>query len=251
MKIQTAIITIAVVLMIILCVTAFTTFSFAVRTNTTHSQSITTSAANTTKTVSSQITTKNPVATLTSGTDPCVAHKSDTTFYWDHTYGVEGNGKEKWNRPNPTLGITTPSRLQTIHQCVTVTGNVSSQIGGGTSHDKDGDGDLHFTLQLDPQFKGYSNQYDPKGCLHKGQTCYTVIVEIICHVTPAGKYKFTWGDYCKDVDSSRVPLAGTMPPQGERLSVSGRLVTDKSTPGQPSHDPWNEIHPAIDVHKIP
>ncbi len=247
MKIQTTVIlTIGIVLMVILSVTAFNTFSFAVRTNTTHSQSTaTTTGANTTKTVSSQITTKNPV--LTGGTDPCNTISDGTKkFYWDHVYDVN-NGKP-WGR--------NPGRLDTKNECITVTGNVSSSIGGGTSHDPEGDGDLHFTLQLDPKYEQYSNGYDPKTCLHKGQPCSTIIVEVICHTTPTKVFDKSgkWGDYCGEVDRTRIPLAGIMPPQGERLSVSGRWVQDYSDPRWPTpgaHDPWMEIHPAIDVHKIP
>jgi hypothetical protein len=241
MKIQTAIITITIVLMVILFVTASTTFSFAVKTNTTHSQS--TANNTTTKTGSSQITTRNPVAhtALTSGTDPCT-NTGDTVFYWDHVYGVEGRGTDPWNRPQ--AGYKADSRLITKTECITVTGNVSSQIGSGTTHDPDGD--LHFTLLLDPPYTKYST---PNDCKPTTTGCKNILVEVICHkpslAYQAGYFK-TWGDYCKDVDHSRIPLSGSPngPPYGQHLSVSGRYVLDKENGN------WGEIHPAINIHDV-
>jgi hypothetical protein len=94
MRIQTAIITLAIVIMVILSVTVFVTFSFVVRRNSSTGAQHATSPPPFSFTPT---TTKNPVAnsaTLTSGTDPCIARSSDTTFYWHHVYGVPGN--EKW-----------------------------------------------------------------------------------------------------------------------------------------------------------
>jgi len=155
---------------------------------------------------------------------------------------VEGNGKEPWNRPNPALHITTPSRLETKNECITVTGNVSSQMGSGTTHDPDGD--LHFTLLLDPKYTHYST---PNDCKPATTGCKQIIVEVICHEPSIPKqngYFNKWGDYCHDVDHSRIPLSGSPkgPPYGQHLSVSGRYVLDKD------NDNWGEIHPAINIH---
>jgi hypothetical protein len=38
---------------------------------------------------------------------------------------------------------------------------------------------------------------------------------------------------------------GQFPQQGEKLSVSGKLVFDNGK------EQWNEIHPATGIHKIP
>ena len=63
-----------------------------------------------------------------------------------------------------------------------------------------------------------------------------IIVEIICHKTPANSY-LQHGDFCKNVN----PIfykTGDFPTQGEKLSVSGKLVLDEG------EGKWNEIHPA-------
>jgi hypothetical protein len=163
---QTAIIMITIVLMVIVSVTAFGTFSFAVRTNTTHSQSITTAnATHTTKIVPSQITTKNPVAhnattTLTSGTGAC---SGTDNYLWNHVYGkTDASGNKRFND---------------YGQCITVTGTVYSAYPGGTHGEPDGD--MHFTLQLDPQYEHYSNQFDPQCTPHPAGSppCKNIIVE--------------------------------------------------------------------------
>jgi hypothetical protein len=236
--------------MIIVSVTAGT-FSFAASTSKGGAQSTTTNTTTTTaKRVPSQITTKttNPVApvvhnaTLKSGMNPCSGGTAG--FLWDHVYAVD-NGNYEWSRPNSHS--QTPSRLNTINDCITVTGWIYSQTGGGTNDDEDGD--LHFTLTLDPKDKQYSNSADPTCTPSHGlpNPCYNIIVEVICHkdhgATPTTPkdYKKQWGDYCNGVNPE-YPY-GQFPSQGEHLSVSGRLVEDKD-----NHN-WREIHPAFDIHK--
>jgi hypothetical protein len=241
MKMQATIIIILIAIVLV-SVTALGTFSFAVRTNSTgtgtqHNNSTASSSppSKIPHITPSKITTTIPVAhnvhtTLRSGgTGPCAG--GDTKFYWDHVYDV--NNGQPWGR--------NPGRLDTKDLCVTVTGTVYSKVGGGTSHDSQGDGDLHFTLALDPASAKYSV---PNDCNPSKTGCTNIIVEVICHTTPTGVYAKSgkWGDYCGGVDRTRIPLSGIMPSQGERLSVSGRLVFDKD-------GGWNEIHPAIDVHK--
>jgi hypothetical protein len=119
--------------------------------------------------------------------------------------------------------------------CITVTGTVYSAVGSGTQDDPDGDGDLHFTLALDPAFTKYSV---PNDCNPSKTGCTNIIVEVICHTQPLTKYITTWTDYCAGVPSKYPPKA--FPRQGERLSVSGTFVNDDGK--------WNEIHPASDIH---
>ena len=59
-----------------------------------------------------------------------------------------------------------------------MTGTVYSSSSGTT---EEPDGDLHFTLQLDPQYEKYSNQFDPQCILHPAGSppCKNIIVEII------------------------------------------------------------------------
>jgi hypothetical protein len=240
---------------VLVSVTAFGIFSFAARTNSTGTHHTTTRTASsssppahsfapqsTTTKIPSQITT-NPVAHNTtlkgSSTDPCITYSGDTKLYWNHVYDSK--------------------RLDTKNECVTVEGTVYSKPGGGTVEDEDGD--LHFTLTLDPQYTKYSNKYDCSPSDPDYKQCQShpdkIVVEVICHKEPSQSYNTKWNYYCKGVDPKRVPLANTMPAQGEHLSVSGRWVQDmgdprwEPPPNTPpgTHDPWMEIHPAIDVHK--
>jgi hypothetical protein len=260
---HTATITIAIVLMIIVSPMAFGTLSFAARTNSTgtsaqHNNNITASSSKipnintpkiattnpashnattttTTKTVPSQITTSrqreevaNNATTLTSGS----VHKCSTTddFLWRHVY-------------DPGRLTTSPSPLGS---CVTVTGTVYSITHLPPSKDgthDDDDGDLHFTLTLDKGYEMYSNGKPASG---------HIIVEVICHnpgIPSNNGYFQRWGDYCKTptgyVRSELSPgyyPHGKFPYQGERLSVSGKLVNDGNK--------WNEIHPASNIHSV-
>src|SRR6188768_733690 len=105
---------------VLVSVTAFGTFSFAARTNSTGTHHTTTRTASsspahsftpqsTTK-IPSQITT-NPVAHNTtlksSSTDPCITYSGDTKLYWNHVYDSK--------------------RLDTKNECVTVEGTVYSK----------------------------------------------------------------------------------------------------------------------------
>jgi hypothetical protein len=238
---------------VLVSATAFGTFSFAARTNSTGTHHTTASTSSspahsftpqsTTTKIPSQITT-NPVANNTtlkssSSTDPCITYSGDTELYWDHVYDSK--------------------RLDTKNECVTVEGTVYSKPGGGTVEDEDGD--LHFTLKLDPQYTKYSNKYDCSPTDPDYKQCQShpdkIVVEVICHKEPSQSYNTKWNYYCKYIDPKRVPLANTMPAQGEHLSVSGRWVQDmgdprwEPPPNTPpkTHEPWMEIHPAIDVYK--
>jgi hypothetical protein len=240
MKIQATIITITIVIMVIVSVAAFGTFSFAVRTNSTGTQH-TTSTASPPPPPSftpSKITAKNPVAhnatTLTSGSHPC---SGTDNYLWNHVYG-----KTRIN------GTKTFYRFHDYGQCITVTGTVYSSAG--TTQEPDGD--LHFTLQLDPQYEHYSNQFDPQCIPHggSGTPCKNIIVEVICHNAIDSSYN-KFGDYCKGVNS--VYPYNQKPSQGDKLSVSGRWVQDIDQTVDPKdrHLAWNEIHPASNIHKIP
>jgi hypothetical protein len=208
------------------------TFSFAVRTTTTHN-----SESAITKSVPLHRTTNAVVAhnanLKKSTTDPC----SSMDFYWNHVY----DSKRLKDSPSP------------LGSCITVTGKVYSKVGGGTEEDKDGD--LHFTLQLDPNYTHYSNKYDCRPGDSDYKQCLShpdkIVVEVICYKQPDQDYKSKWGDYCKGVERRILPNGP--PSQGEPLSVSGKFVTDTDSTVQPPsarHDPWNEIHPATDVHHI-
>jgi hypothetical protein len=245
MKIQTnVIITIGIVLMVVLItVTAFNTFSFGASTNNTKNQSTTPSITTTEKTSLPSIAT-NPVipntttTSLTSGTSSTCTNTDN--FLWKHVYDV--NNGEPWGK-NPSRLKITPDSQYKYGSCVTVTGQVYSAVSTGGTHDEP-DGDLHFTLALDQQYWGLSNPEDPICTPSPSHGlpigCKNIIVEVICHKTPPASSYLGNGDYCKDVKPTY--KFGQFPKQGDKLTVSGRLVLDEG------EGKWNEIHPASVIH---
>ena len=120
MKIHSLIITTVIVVMVIGSPLTYRGFSFAASINSTQGQSVTSPPS---------------PSSSTGGSYPC----SNTDKYlWDHTYGkTDQSGKKV--------------RLKDNGECITVTGTVYSSDG---TH-KEPDGDLHFTLQLDPQYEKF------------------------------------------------------------------------------------------------
>jgi len=163
-------------------------------------------------------------------------------FLWEHVYNVN-NGKA-WGQNPGRLKITPdPQNPQYKYgSCVTVTGQVYSAVSTGATHDEP-DGDLHFTLALDQKYWGLSNPNDPTCTPSPSHGlpvgCRNIIVEVICHKDPDSSYK-TKGNYCDKVNS--VYQTGQLPKQGDKLTVSGKLVKDEG------EGKWNEIHPASYVH---
>jgi len=252
---HTATITIAIILMIIVSPMAFGTLSFAARTNSTGTSTqrnnITASSSKIPIINTPKITTTNPAShnataantTLMGAPGSYTCSRGDN-FLWNHVYGVSGSGKDPWSQPGPNhsgksrLTVKTPP-------CIRVTGTVYSQPHPPPStqgtHD-DPDGDLHFTLTLDPQYVQYSDKNNCKTApMPTG--CNRIIVEVICHnpsLASKSGYFTTWGDYCSGVDSEY--NRGQFPKQGEKLTVSGRFVHDNG------NEDWNEIHPASNIN---
>ncbi|HEY6884608.1 MAG TPA: hypothetical protein VI278_11270 [Nitrososphaeraceae archaeon] len=77
-------------------------------------------------------------------------------------------------------------------------GTVYSKPGGGTVEDEDGD--LHFTLKLDPQYTKYSNKYDCSPNYPDYKQCLSqpdkIVVEVICHTEPRKWYNIKWNYPC-------------------------------------------------------
>lgn len=139
----------------------------------------------------------------------------NTNFLWAHTYDN--------------------SRLKVLNNCVVVEGHLH-----GTFTTDEGDGDITFNVDVDPQFKDLLNQYNTKG-MH---------VEIICWKNPDLSYIKRWGDYCKGVESkSHFPGLEQLT-KTDHIRIIGKWVTDIGHAGQPSHETWNEIHPVEKVEKI-
>jgi len=94
-----------------------------------------------------------------------------------------------------------------------------------------------------------SKEHDPQCIPHPAGSpaCKNIIVEVICHNKVDQIYITTFGGYYKGVNS----VFQEEPHQGDRLSVSGRWVQDLDQTMPNPHSPWNEIHPASNIHKIP
>jgi hypothetical protein len=234
MKTQTTIIiTIAFVIMVIVSVAVYSTFSFAVSTNSMDSQSTTNAM-----TVPSQIS-PIPVAhngTLASGGatagDPCYAME----YLWDHVYGKVSHKYPSKHRFVDSGGD--------YGKCITVTGIVLS--AEAHKEENKNDGDLHIELQLDRadwQYTSDNNKHDK--CFHKGEECRTLVVEVICWQRPSDSYVSTFAldynnkSYCEGVDNRHLGLVS----KGDILKVSGKFVKDIDETSSPSHPAWNEIHP--------
>jgi hypothetical protein len=245
---RTETIVIGIVLSILLSSVAFGTFSYGVTTSTgvqpptakVHSSinavpsNATLHSSTTNKRAPSQITNSVAHNATTSITCSTVDAKN-AEFLWKHVYD--------------------PPRLTVLKPCITVTGTVYSSTG--TKNEPDGD--LHFTLTLDSQYVPLGLT-KPQNCALKASnspgfedaalqtsasaTCDRLIVQVICHNAIASSYDH-FGKYCKGVNSA-YPY-NMQPPQGEHLTVSGRLVNDCDTTG--TCNGWNEIHPASYVKK--
>ncbi|MGN6709158.1 MAG: hypothetical protein ACTHKF_07415 [Candidatus Nitrosocosmicus sp.] len=238
--------TIGIVLMIVLSVTAFNTFSFAANTNDTKNQSFTPSITTNEKKTSSSIATipvksntSNPTTSLTSVPSSSTCTGTDN-YLWNHVYDV--NNGQPWGQNPGRLNIT-PDKQYKYGSCVTVTGQVYSAVPTGGTHDEP-DGDLHFTLALNKTYWGLSND-DPKCNPSPSHGlpigCRNIIVEVICHKDPDSSY-LKHGNYCDKVNS--IYPHGQFPQQGVKLKVSGKLVRDDG------EGKWNELHPASYIQII-
>ena len=65
---------------------------------------------------------------------------------------------------------------------------------------------------------------------------HNIIVEVICHKTPPASSYLGHGDYPKNVNPTYYYPSGQFPQQGDKLTVSGKLVKDEG------EGKWNEIH---------
>ena len=216
MKTQTAVIlAIGIVLMVILSVTACSTYSFAVTTN---SSSSTVTRHTTTGKASSITAAQHNTTTLQSGNSQCDNfEKNQVDFLWTHVY--------------------TPSRLIQKIPCITVTGVVNDNP---TSEE---DGDTHFVLTLDANQPKLSQ---PTNCQPSNPGCNYLIVEIICH-NPIDKSRTAAIDACYNSgDHPPYHSAIKAPAYNQHVIITGRYVLD--TFGGRN---WGEIHPAAVIKVLP
>ena len=245
---RTEAIVIGIVLLVLLSSVAFGTFSYAVTTTSTGAQPPTTKAHSSINAVPSN-------ATLHSSTTKRAPSQITNFVAHNATTSITCSATEATNAEFLAKHVYAPSRLAVVdpkEPCITVTGTVYSKAG--TKNEPDGD--LHFTLQLDTVglktvggkdittsnncAKGATNAAGYSDVAFQTPThtatppCDRLIVEVICHNPIASSYgKF--GTYCNGVNSA-YPY-NVLPPQGQHLTVSGRLVLD-------TDNSWNEIHPA-------
>jgi hypothetical protein len=111
--------------------------------------------------------------------------------------------------------VYNPGRLTVVNKCITATGIV-------TQSTRDGDGDQHFLLKLDPGQDRLVNKHNRKK--RNGE----LVVEIVC----ANKVKLKKAKAACAGYSNQIAL----PAVGIHLRVTGSLVID-------THNGWMEIHP--------
>ena len=125
-----------------------------------------------------------------------------------------------------------PNRLIVQQPCIAVTGTIVDATNGKRKDGvrKEGDGDTHGWLKLDPEFTNLlneGNQNDEDGNL---------VFEIICKFPVKQKSAKA---SCKNFKNSI-----TLPPVGSHVRMVGRLVQEQN------HGKWIEIHPVTSITVI-
>lgn len=128
-----------------------------------------------------------------------------------------------------------PARLIVKQPCIAVTGTIVDATKGDR-HDgvrREGDGDTHGWLKVDPEFENLlnaGNKTDEGGNL---------VFEIICHFPIANSEKdpkTACQGYTDEV---------TLPPVNSHVRIVGTLVQDTF------HAKWMEIHPVTSITVLP
>ena len=140
-------------------------------------------------------------------------------FSFIHSAAQKAGGdcdKNLWNF------VWTPSRLQVLDKCKTVTGMI-------VERNADPDGDEHMLLKLD---KGQENLLQKKNFTKKQGN---LVIEAICinHITRKSAKGICKG-YVNHVQ---------LPNIGDHVRVTGSYVLD-------SHNGWTEIHPITKVERF-
>lgn len=126
---------------------------------------------------------------------------------------------------DPLTNVYHPYRLRVLDQCKTITGRVTS-----IRHELDGD--VHFDLELDPEFKDLlmPGNY----ARHHGWLVIEIVPADEPGCTPGQAPRTTSGSY--DYGTCTGAAVAT-PPLGSRVQVTGPYVDD-------IHHSGAEIHPA-------
>jgi hypothetical protein len=134
---------------------------------------------------------------------------------------------------DPLANVYHPNRLTVLNPCMTVSGTVASVT-------PENDGDTHFDLALDPQYKGllrpanYAAQH--------GRLVVEIVPADKPGCTPGQPPRPATGSYnygiCTGADE-------TSPALGSHAYVTGPYVTDED------HGGWAEVHPAWAISATP
>ena len=123
---------------------------------------------------------------------------------------------------SPLANVWSPGRLKVLNGCKTVSGRI-------VASDVQADGDGHYYMRVDKQYKGLLNKAN--WATYRG----TLILEIV----PADQPGCIKGHKVKDGICTGAHLAKIT--IGRHVTVTGPYVWD-------SYHGWNEIHPVWSVH---
>lgn len=129
-----------------------------------------------------------------------------------------------------------PERLKVYSNCIAVTGTIVDATAPQKKHRKDGvrregDGDTHGWLKVDPEFKGLLNTGNVD---HEGGN---LVFEIVCFF-PVSQENAK--DSCLSPYKNKIKL----PPVGSRVEMRGAFVRDEN------HQHWMENHPVTRIKVI-
>lgn len=134
---------------------------------------------------------------------------------------------------NPLANVYRPSRLQVLDRCKVVSGVVMTL-------DEHPDGDVHFTLRLDPPYVGLVNQANVR------EQYGFLVVEIVPADRPGCVPGRRPASGRGDEDLGVCTGANVETPHAaDHVTVVGPYVLDTD------HGGWAEIHPAWYVHADP
>jgi hypothetical protein len=135
--------------------------------------------------------------------------------------------------PNLWNHVYHPQRLIVIEQCIAVTGTIGDATAGKRADGvrREGDGDTHGWLKVDPGFENLlnaGNMSDEGGNL---------VFEIVC------KFPVTQPDAKAACKGYQDQVA--LPPVGSHARIVGTYVQDTF------HAQWMEIHPVTSITVVP
>lgn len=218
--------------------------------------------------------------TAVSGPGPIISDAPCKSEMWTRTYGAMKRFGDE-----PAQGADPYVRSKMHHRCVTVRGTVRKinppcSPGGATPCRGELDGDIKMKIAVDPLtyiLKYYSeNELVNSHNWNAAKKEYWLTVELVCaapsQVRPAGSgvhpvtgqranYEYPGerspvrDHFCKEcVEACRgYRYTGYMPKLGDRIDVTGELITDTGAGGNPPRPMHGgrEIHPVTLIKRAP